>query len=140
MLCALLDQIRETEYMGKYRRNYRIKTKEQAAAERELRHREKLFAAEHEDDSDEKLMTYLKLFAAEHPEQPLFKTDVPGGELIGKRFGGWKEALKAAGLTKPMGEHETIGYTREQQRKCRDVWNQKRQRCSQDAFREGNEE
>ena len=126
--------------MGKLRRNYRIKTKEQAAAERELRHREKEFAAAHEDDSDEKLMTYLKQFAKEHPDCPLFKVNVPGGELIGKRFGGWNEALKAAGLTKPMGEHETIGYTREQQRKCRDVWNQKRQRCSQDAFREGNEE
>ena len=115
--------------MGKFRKNYRIKTKEQAAAERELRHREKLFAAAHEGDTDEELLVYLKQFAAEHPEQPLFKTDVPGGELIGKRFGGWNEALKAAGLTKPMGEHETIGYTRAQQIRSRDAWNQKRQEC-----------
>ena len=125
--------------MGKLRRNYRIKTKEQAAAERELRHREKEFAAAHEGDTDEELLVYLKQFAAEHPEQPLFKVNVPGGELIGKRFGGWKEALKAAGLTKPMGEHETIGYTREQQRKCRDAWNQKRQECGRCMFRGENE-
>lgn len=116
--------------MGKYRRNYRIKTKEQAAAERELRHREKEFAAVHDGDSDNELLAYLKAFAAKHPKQPLFKADVPGGELIGKRFGGWKEALKAAGLPEPTGKHETIGYTRAQQKKSRDAWNQKQQKCS----------
>ena len=113
--------------MGKFRRNYRIKTKEQAAAERKLRHREKEFAAEHENDTDEALLEYLKEFAITHPDHRLFKADVPGGELIGKRFGGWKEALKAAGIPESKGKHETIGYTREQQKKSRDAWNQKRQ-------------
>lgn len=120
--------------MGKYRRNYRIKTKEQATAERNLRHREKEFAAAHEGDTDDELLIYLKAFAAKHPEQPLFKADVPGGELIGKRFGGWKDALKAADLPEPEGKHETIGYTRAQQRKIRDAWNQKRQEYILRAF------
>ena len=81
-----------------YKRNYRIKTKEQAAAERALRHREKQFAAEHEADTDAQLLAYLKQEAENHPGQMLRKTEVPGGELIGKRFGGWKAALEAAGL------------------------------------------
>ncbi|MDO4811034.1 MAG: hypothetical protein Q3985_03720 [Eubacteriales bacterium] len=134
-----MDQIKGTEDMGKFRRNYRIKTKEQAAAERELRHREKEFAAAHEGDTDEELLVYLKQFAAEHPEQPLFKTDVPGGELIGKRFGGWKEALKIAELPKPEGKREMVGYTRAQQIRSRDAWNQKRQECGRCMFRGENE-
>ena len=83
--------------------------------------------AEHENDTDEALLAYLKEFVIAHPDHCLFKADVPGGELIGKRFGGWKEALKAARIPEPKGKHETIGYTREQQKNSRDAWNHKRQ-------------
>ena len=102
--------------MSSFKQNYRIKTKEQAAMERELRRREKEFTAAHENDSDEELLSYLKQFATENPDLSLFKNNVPGGDLIGKRFGGWLTALQTAELPAPMGQPEQIGYTRQQQK------------------------
>ena len=116
--------------MSSFKQNYRIKTKEQAAMERELRRREKEFTAAHENDSDEQLLSYLKQFAAEHPNQALFKVDVPGGDWIGKRLGGWLIALELAGLPKPEGQREVIGYSREQQKNSTAARNRQRQECS----------
>ncbi len=116
--------------MSSFKQNYRIKTKVQAAAEREVRHREKEFAAAHEKDTDEQLLSYLKQFAAEHPNQALFKVDVPGGDWIGKRLGGWLIALELAGLPKPEGQREVIGYSREQQKNSTAARNRQRQECS----------
>lgn len=100
--------------MGKWQYGHRPKTKAQARAERELRAREKKFELEHADDTDEELMRYLKEIAAAH-EGELFKADIPGSNLIGKRFGSWYQALDLAGLPRPKGKREVIGFTRAEQ-------------------------
>lgn len=101
-------------------RYHKPKTKEQARLERELRTRETKFANQHAHDTDEQLLEYLRQQAKD--QGTLYKQDVPGGQMIAKRFGCWYDALNKAGLpipTEPRKDRKVIGFTKQQQRLAR---------------------
>lgn len=71
----------------------------QAEAEA-LAERDRAWAAEHENDTDDQLLDYLRQCAAELGHTPA-RREVPGGAYIGARFGNWAVALSMAGLPMP---------------------------------------
>lgn len=62
--------------------------------------RDKPWAAEHANDSDEQLLDYLRRCAAELGHTPM-RREVPGGTYISERFGNWTVALTVAELRLP---------------------------------------
>ena len=72
-----------------------------AQAEREaLAERDREWTAEHEADTDEELLDYLRRCAAELGHTPM-RHEVLGSTYIGERFGNWAVALTMAGLPVP---------------------------------------
>ena len=58
------------------------------------------FAREHAGDSDEALLDYVRREAARLGITPN-AGEITGGPFLSKRFGGWKNAVAAAGLPPP---------------------------------------
>ena len=72
-----------------------------AQAERAaLAERDREWAAEHETDTDEELLDYLRQCAAELGHTPV-RREVLGSTYITERFGSWSVALTVAGLYLP---------------------------------------
>lgn len=67
-----------------------------------LQERERRFLAEHRNDSDEELLSYLRGCAEEMGFSP-FAEEIIGAKLIAARFGTWSNALRKAGLELPKG-------------------------------------
>lgn len=67
-----------------------------------LKKKNEAFFAEHNRDSEDELISYVKQCAAElgHTPNP---DEIVGGKLISERFGGWKNMLAAANLSEPTG-------------------------------------
>ena len=74
-----------------------------AQAEREmLAERDREWAAEHETDTDEELLDYLRSCAEELGYTPV-RREVLGSTYISERFGNWAVALTIAELPLPRG-------------------------------------
>lgn len=63
---------------------------------------EAVWKQEHEHDTHQQLLEYIRQCAAELGHTPV-KKEVPGNELIRERFGSWAMALRLAGLELPQG-------------------------------------
>ena len=80
---------------------------QQRAAEAKQEQKERLerdlaWGKEHENDSDQQLLAYLRQCAEELGHSPVVK-DVLGGNYIAKRFGTWPLALTVAEIPLPKG-------------------------------------
>ena len=100
----------------------RLASKERAAAakeEKQLREeRDLAWGREHEGDTDEQLLDYLRQCAEELGHSPVTR-EVLGGSYIAKRFVTWPVALTCAGLELPGGmkapkQRELSEYRRRQ--------------------------
>ncbi len=69
----------------------------------ELAERDREWAAEHEADTDDELLDYLRQCAAELGHTPA-RREVLGSTYIGERFGNWAVALTVAGLRLPRNK------------------------------------
>ena len=68
--------------------------------EEALAEKQRLFAQEHEQDSDEILLRYVKDFAEELGRTPN-SSEIIGGAYLKERFGGWDKLLERAELPLP---------------------------------------
>ena len=97
-----------------------------------LLERDKPWAAEHANDSDEQLLDYLRRCAAELGHTPM-RREVPGGTYISERFGNWAVALTVAGLYLPKNKRpkETAinAYLKRQQKSEREKKNHIHGQC-----------
>jgi len=114
-----------------------------------LEAREEEFRKEHGSDPDGQLIAYLRLCAAklQHTPWPL---EILGGSVIAERFGSWENALKAAGLPRPLEENKPANFRRVQQEEARqkEIYRQRKaekkllsekRRIQQDARRKESE-
>lgn len=83
-----------------------------------LEAREEEFRKEHESDTDEQLLSYLRLCAAKLQHSP-WPGEILGGTVIAQRFGSWEKALQAANLPLPWGENKMRAFRRVQQEEAR---------------------
>ena len=65
-----------------------------------LEAKEKQFLLDHQGDTDELLLNYLRASADELGHPPHMK-EIVGWDSIVQRFGGWEQALAKAGLPMP---------------------------------------
>ncbi|WP_419020514.1 homing endonuclease associated repeat-containing protein [Intestinimonas butyriciproducens] len=96
----LFREIQKTqaEERAAHARSASLKEQAETAA---MTERDKLWAAEHEGDSDEELLAYLRRCAAELGHTPMRRREVVGSTYISERFGNWAVALTMAGLRLP---------------------------------------
>ena len=71
---------------------------DQAAMMKDRKKQNDAWLETHANDTDEQLIAYLR-GAVTDPAQCRKPGSVPGGYCLARRFGGWKKALAAAGLT-----------------------------------------
>ena len=79
---------------------------------------EREFSRNRGDDSDEQLIAYLQFCAKALGHTP-WPREIIGGDLIRLRFGTWENALRKAGLPKPVTSDkitEFVRYIEETQR------------------------
>lgn len=74
-----------------------------------LRQQEEAFFAQHAQDSDEMLLSYLRETASRLNHSP-WEGEVIGGSLLRERFGSWEAALARAGLAPPDTENLPIRF------------------------------
>ncbi len=65
-----------------------------------LKQKNAQFAEDHARDTDERLLEYLRRNASDLGQAPN-PEEIIGGDYIGRRFGGYRNAVKAAGLSAP---------------------------------------
>lgn len=83
-----------------------------------LMEKEETFSREHELDSDEKLLLYLRQMALQLEHTPWPK-EIIGWQLIITRFGSWQEAVNQAGLpmmSTPNSPSKFLLYRNEEER------------------------
>ena len=91
--------------------------KEQAKLEEEVRaERDRLWGENHESDTDEQLLSYLRQCAEDLGHSPV-KAEVEGGSYIARRLISWPLALQLAELPlpkgmKPAGNKDVNAYRR----------------------------
>lgn len=73
-----------------------------AAAQKVLEERDRVWAKEHEKDTDQQLLEYIRSCAAQLGHSPR-RREVLGSTYIAGRFGNWSVALMIAGLPMPEG-------------------------------------
>ena len=83
-----------------------------------LETQEKEFRKEHEFDTDEQLLDYLRLCTAKLQHVP-WPGEILGGTVILERFGSWERALAAANLPRPWGENKVSTFQRVKQEEAR---------------------
>lgn len=83
-----------------------------------LMEKEETFSREHELDSDEKLLLYLRQMALQLEHTPWPK-EIIGWQMIVSRFGSWQEAIAQAGLpmmSTPNSPSKFLLYRNEEER------------------------
>ena len=90
------------------------------AEQKALEERDQIWAQEHEADTDEELLYYLRRCADELGHTPC-RREVPGSTYIGQRFGSWSVALHYAQLPFPRGmkppKQEALNAYKKKQKK-----------------------
>ena len=78
--------------------------RDEAAARMKLRRaQEAAWIEQHQNDSDEELLAYVRE-TVRRPEQYEKPSRIPGGTRIAAHFGGWQKTLVLAGLLQPKPE------------------------------------
>lgn len=97
--------------------------------EEALAQRQRSFPMEHDNDSDEMLLDYLRSFAEELGHTPN-SNEIIGGEYLKERFGSWEKLVMKAGLPMPGRaaefKHRLI-YKQEKERQLT-LWRQEKAR------------
>lgn len=89
----------QAEKREAHKREATLKNQTEAAA---MIERDKVWAVEHESDSDDELLDYVRQCAAELGHTPK-RHEVLGSTYIAERFGNWAVALTMAELRLPRG-------------------------------------
>ena len=79
-----------------------------------LEQQEQVFRQQHEADTDEQLLLYLRGWAARLQHTP-WPGEIVGGRMIQERFGSWSRALELARLPAPRTENQGKFFARVQQ-------------------------
>ena len=79
-----------------------------------LETQEQTFGLDHDADSDEQLLTYLRECALRLGHTP-WPREIAGGSMIEQRFGTWKTALLQAKLPQPSTPDKVSGFIRIQE-------------------------
>lgn len=80
--------------------NQQKRKEEQQEAKSELLEENRIWAEEHQNDTDEELIAYVCKCAEELGHTP-YRKEVVGSKCISERFGGWYEVLVRTGLPIP---------------------------------------
>ena len=79
-----------------------------------LEQQEQEFRQQHESDTDEQLLAYLRLWAIRKHHTP-WPGEIVGGKLIQERIGSWERALMLAKLPAPRGPNQQKNFARVQE-------------------------
>lgn len=79
-----------------------------------LEEQEQKFRQEHETDTDEQLLTYLRSCAFHLNHSP-WSGEIVGGSVIEERFGSWNRALSLAKLPPPQTANQQKNFARVQE-------------------------
>lgn len=92
-----------------------------------LEAREEAFRKEHESDTDEQLISYLRHCAEQLRHVP-WPGEILGGTVIAQRFGSWEKALEAGNLPRPRSENKPGTFQRVKQEEARqkEIYRQKK--------------
>ena len=92
-----------------------------------LQAQEEQFALEHENDTDEQLLTYVRVWAQKLGHSP-WPREIAGGEMILKRFGSWDRVLQNANLRQPVTANKPSAFARyhAEERQQKMVYRQKK--------------
>lgn len=92
-----------------------------------LEAQEMQFRTEHESDSDEMLLDYLRRCAEKCRHTP-WPGEIVGGSLLTERFGTWEQVLAAAELPPPHTANRPEGFARvrEETEKQRLIYRQRK--------------
>ena len=83
-----------------------------------LEAKEEAFRKEHETDTDQQLLSYLRQCAAKLQHSP-WPGEILGGTVIIQRFGSWEKALQEANLPRPWSENKMSDFQRVKQEEVR---------------------
>ena len=93
-----------------------------------LEAQETAFDQAHGTDSDEALLEYLASCAQQLGHSP-WPREIPGGGLIGQRFGDWERALTLAGLpsSSTPDKYQSFARVREETLRQRELYRQRQE-------------
>ena len=83
-----------------------------------LDEQEQKFRQEHDTDTDEQLLTYLRSCAFRLNHSP-WPDEITGGRTIEERFGSWSRALSLAKLPPPWKPDQPVSFARVQEETVR---------------------
>lgn len=83
-----------------------------------LEAREEEFRKEHESDTDEQLLSYLRLCAAKLQHSP-WPGEILGGTVIAQRFGSWEEARQKEIYRRKQAEKKILSQKRKLQQEAK---------------------
>ena len=92
-----------------------------------LAQQEDSFRQQHEGDTEEQLLAYLRSWAIRHHHTP-WPEEILGGTFLTERFGSWENALAAAKLAKPRGEKRigTFLRVKQEEQRQKEIYHQKK--------------
>ena len=92
-----------------------------------LEQQEQEFRQQHESDTDEQLLAYLRGWAIRKNHTP-WPGEIIGGKYIQERFGSWNRALLLARLPEPRTENQTKSFARvqEETKKQKELYRQRK--------------
>ena len=79
-----------------------------------LQQQEESFREQHESDTDQQLLLYLRAWAVRLHHTP-WPGEIQGGSLIQERFGSWERAVLLARLPAPRGLNQQKYFARVQE-------------------------
>ena len=85
------------------------------------------FQQQHETDTDEQLLAYLRAWAIRKHHTP-WPGEIVGGKYIQERFGSWNRALLLARLPAPKTVNQSKSFTRVQEeiQKQKEIYRQRK--------------
>ena len=92
-----------------------------------LEQQEQAFRQEHETDTDEQLLAYLRAWAVRKRHTP-WPGELVGGSYILERFGSWNRALLLARLPAPKTANQSKSFARvqEETERQKEIYRQKK--------------
>ena len=92
-----------------------------------LEQQEQEFRQQHESDTDEQLLAYLRAWAIRLHHSP-WPDEIVGGRFIQERFGSWNRALLLARLPAPKTANQSKSFARVQEEieKQKEIYRQRK--------------
>ena len=92
-----------------------------------LAQQEQEFKQQHEDDTEEQLLSYLRTCAVRLNHTP-WPGEIVGGSMIEQRFGSWNRALALAKLPEPttLNQNKYFARIQEETEKQKELYRQRK--------------